>query len=145
MTQLHIKGTSLQRWGLRWRAAVNKANRCTEKALRERGDASDNVRYKQACKSGIKIDMCCAWSLSRVRLCNPVDCDRSGSSAHGTFQARILEWVAISFSEGSSQPRNQTHVSCCFLHCRRILYPVEPFGKPTTKMPTPRTPFTGFP
>ena len=34
----------------------------------------------------------------------------SGSSFHGIFQARILEWVAISFSKGSSQPRDQTHV-----------------------------------
>ena len=34
------------------------------------------------------------------------------SSLHGIFQARILEWVAISFSRGFSQPRDQTHVSC---------------------------------
>ena len=39
----------------------------------------------------------------------------SGSSVHGIFQARILEWVAISFSKGSSQPRDQTHVSCMHL------------------------------
>ena len=36
--------------------------------------------------------------LSRVRLCDPVDCSPSGSSVHGILQARILEWVAISFS-----------------------------------------------
>ena len=35
-----------------------------------------------------------------------------GSSAHGLFQARIVEWVAISFSRGSSQPRDQTQASC---------------------------------
>ena len=34
------------------------------------------------------------------------------SSVHGIFQARILEWIAISFSRGPSQPRNQTQVSC---------------------------------
>ena len=39
-------------------------------------------------------------SLSRVRLCDPVDCSLPGSSAHGILQARILEWVAISFSRG---------------------------------------------
>ena len=45
-------------------------------------------------------------------LCDPMDCSRSGSSVHGIFQARVLEWVAISFSTGSSQPRDQTWVSC---------------------------------
>ena len=43
---------------------------------------------------------------------NPMDCSPPGSSVHGVLQARILEWVAISFSRGSSQPRNQTWVSC---------------------------------
>ena len=45
-------------------------------------------------------------------LCYPVDCSPLGSSVHGIFQARILEWVAISFSRGSSQPRDPTWVSC---------------------------------
>ena len=45
-------------------------------------------------------------------LCNPVDCSPPGSSVPGILQARILEWVAISFSRGSSQPRDQTQVSC---------------------------------
>ena len=50
-------------------------------------------------------------SLSRVRLCDPMDCSPPGSSVHGILQARILEWVAISFSRGSSRPRDQTQVS----------------------------------
>ena len=37
-------------------------------------------------------------SLSRVRLCDPTDCNPPGSSIHGIFQARVLEWVAVSFS-----------------------------------------------
>ena len=41
-------------------------------------------------------------SLSRVQLCDPVDCSPPGSFIHGVLQARILEWVAISFSRGSS-------------------------------------------
>ena len=41
-------------------------------------------------------------SLSRVQLCDPMDCSPPGSSIHGIFQARILEWVAISFSRRSS-------------------------------------------
>ena len=41
----------------------------------------------------------------------PVDCSPPSSSVHGILQARILEWVAISFSRGSSRPRDRTHVS----------------------------------
>ena len=41
-----------------------------------------------------------------------MDCSLSGSSVHGIFQARVLEWIAISFSRGSSGPRNWTWVSC---------------------------------
>ena len=44
-------------------------------------------------------------------LCDPEDCRSPGSSVHGILQARILEWVAISFSRGSSQPRARTRVS----------------------------------
>ena len=49
--------------------------------------------------------------LSRVRLFGSVDCSPPSSSIHGILQARILEWVAISFSRGSSQPRDRTQVS----------------------------------
>ena len=44
--------------------------------------------------------------------CDLIDCSLPGSSIHGILQARILEWVAISFSKGSSRPRNRTWVSC---------------------------------
>ena len=53
----------------------------------------------------------CPISQSCPILCNPMDCSLLGSSVHGILQARILEWVAIPFSRGSSQPRNQTQVS----------------------------------
>ena len=56
-------------------------------------------------------------SLSCVRLCDPMDCSLPGSSVHGIFQARVLEWVAISFSRRSSQPRDQTQVSCIVGRC----------------------------
>ena len=48
---------------------------------------------------------------SCLTLCDPVDCSPPGSSVHGILQARILKWVAISSSRGSSQPRDRTHVS----------------------------------
>ena len=44
-------------------------------------------------------------------LCNPVDCSLPGSSVRGIFQARVLKWVAISFSRGSSRPRDWIWVS----------------------------------
>ena len=48
---------------------------------------------------------------SCLTLCDPMDCSLPGSSVHGIFQARILEWIAISFSRGSSWPRDRTQVS----------------------------------
>ena len=48
---------------------------------------------------------------SYLILCNPMDCSSPGSSVHGILQARILEWVGISFSRGSSPPSDQTLVS----------------------------------
>ena len=48
---------------------------------------------------------------SCLTLCYPVEYSPPGFSVHGIFQARILEWVAISFSRGSSQPRDWTQVS----------------------------------
>ena len=50
-------------------------------------------------------------------LCDPVDCSPPGSSVHGILQARILEWVAVSFSRGSSRPRDRTRVSCVAGRC----------------------------
>ena len=50
-------------------------------------------------------------------LCDPMDCSPPGSSVHGIFQARILEWVATSFSRGSSWPRDETHVSVSSVSC----------------------------
>ena len=54
-------------------------------------------------------DVCCVLShFSRVRLCNPTNCSPPGSSVHGILQARILEWIAIPFSRGSSWPKAWT-------------------------------------
>ena len=47
-----------------------------------------------------------------LTLCNPMDCSPPGSSVHGIISRQIQEWVAISFSRGSSQPRGQIWVSC---------------------------------
>ena len=49
---------------------------------------------------------------SCLTLCDPMDCDPPGSSVYGIVQARILEWVAMASSRGSSPPRDGTCVSC---------------------------------
>ena len=51
-----------------------------------------------------------------------MDCSTPGSSVHGILQARVLEWVAISFSRGSSRPGDQTCVSCDSCIGRQVLY-----------------------
>ena len=48
---------------------------------------------------------------SCLTLCDPMDCSLPSSSVHGIFQAIVLEWIAISFSRGSSRPKNWTRVS----------------------------------
>ena len=54
----------------------------------------------------------CEVARSCQTLCDPTDCSLPGSSIHGIFQARVLEWVAIAFSKGSSWPRDRIQVSC---------------------------------
>ena len=54
----------------------------------------------------------CAQTLQLYpTLCDRMDCSLSGSSVHGILQARILVWIAMLSSRGSSQPRDQTHIS----------------------------------
>ena len=59
-------------------------------------------------------------------LCDSMDCSLPASSIHGISQARILEWVAISFSRGSSLSRDQTWVSCI----QWVLYQLSHQGSP---------------
>ena len=72
---------------------------------------------------GSKDSVCvcvCVCTQSCPTLCNPVDCSTPSSSVHGISQARILEWVAISFSR--DRPRDRPLVYLHLLHCRWILY-----------------------
>ena len=59
-------------------------------------------------------------------LCDPMDCSPPGSSLHGILQARIVEWIAISFSRGTSRPRDRTRVPTF----QAGALPSEPPGKP---------------
>ena len=54
----------------------------------------------------------CLATQSCLTVCHPMDGSLPGSSVHGILQARILEWVAMPSSRGSSQPRDRTQVSC---------------------------------
>ena len=61
--------------------------------------------HKKASQGGSEVPLSC------LTLCDPMDCSLPGSSVHGILHARIMEWVAISFSRGSSWPRDWTQVS----------------------------------
>ena len=66
--------------------------------------------------------------------CDPMDYSLPGSSVHGILQARLLEWVSMSFSRGSSQPRDWTQVSCI----AGRFFTAEPPGKPGVQDPLPQ-------
>ena len=71
----------------------------------------------------------CSVTQSCPTLCDPMDCSLPSSSVHGTFQARILKWFAISFSRGSSPCRDWNCISQ--VSCRQIVYRWVK-GKPIT-------------
>ena len=73
--------------------------------------------------------LCSVTSLASDSM-SPMDCSSPGSSVHGILQARIMEWVVVPFSRGSSQPRNQTDISSIILYCRQVLYPPSHLGSP---------------
>ena len=79
----------------------------------------------------------CVHAQSCLTLCNPGS--PPGSSVHGIFQARILEWVVISYFRGSSPPRDQTCVSCIgrqiLYHCATWEAQVESVGRYIDKTP----------
>ena len=76
--------------------------------------------------------VCLLSCFCRVRLCVPpwaVDCQ---APLHGILQARILRWVAMPSSKGSSPPRDWTHISCSFSNVGGYFTP-EPLGKPSKR------------
>ena len=71
----------------------------------------------------------CSVAQSWPALCPALDCSPPDSSVYELFQARILKWVAISFSRGSSQPKDRTWVSCVSCIAGRCFTTLPP-GKP---------------
>ena len=78
------------------------------------------VKYK-------RFSLCCAQSLPT--LCSPIDCSWPGSSAHGIFQTRILEKVAISYSRVSFLTQGSNPCLRCLLHWQMDSLPLVPSGK----------------
>ena len=79
----------------------------------------------------------CLVTQSCLTLCDPMDCSPPGSSVHGILQAKILEWVAMPFSRGSSQPRDRTQVSC---FGRWVPYRLSHQGRPPSVLTLHHTP-----
>ena len=81
-----------------------------------------NIKTRKERQKCVCCCCCCLVGKSCPTYCNPMGCSPPGSSVHGTFQAGILELVAISFSRGSSWPRDRTPIS--FVPCigKYILY-----------------------
>ena len=77
----------------------------------------------------IHVCMYAKWLQSCLTMCNPMVCSPAGSSVHGILQARILQLVVISFSRGSSRPRNRTQVSRVSCIAGGF-FTGEPWGKP---------------
>ena len=80
--------------------------------------------------SWFSICACMLSHFSRVRLCDPMDYNPPGSSVHGILKTRILEWVAMPSSRGSSRSRNWIHISFCLLPWQVNSLPLELPGKP---------------
>ena len=72
------------------------------------GDCSHGIKRRLLLGRKVMTNLESEVDQSCPTLCDPVDCSLPGSSVQWIFQARILEWVAISFSTESSQPRDQT-------------------------------------
>ena len=85
------------------------------------GDRKQIVCFFKTTNQPAKL-LLCLCSVMSDSFVTPVDSSPPGFSVHGILQARILEWVAIPFSRGSSRPRDQTHVSCISYIGMQILY-----------------------
>ena len=71
----------------------------------------------------------CSVAQSSLTLCDPMECNMSGSSVHEILQARILEWVAMPFSRRSSPTRDRNCISCVFCLQADVL-PLSHQGNP---------------
>ena len=119
-------------------------NTCTPSAgglglIPGQGTRSPRPQLKTTACGGAKSLQSCPT------LCDLMDCSQPGLSAHGILQARRLEWMAVSSSRGSSQPRGRTcvsYISCIVRGWRGEFLPLVPPGKPKDLLqPSKKTKF----
>ena len=104
---------NLEKWE-RWTyLQTRNGDRHREQTYKHQGGKGRSGRNWEIALTYMYCLCCCCWLVTKLclTLCDPMEWSPPGSSVHGIFQARILEWVAVSFSRGSSQPRDQTCVS----------------------------------
>ena len=92
--------------------AATLGNAKSRHCQRARKPIGQNHLYVLSTQHTAWPQICCCWVLAQscpIR-CDPMACSPPGSSICGIFQARILEWIVISFSRGSFQPRDRTRV-----------------------------------
>ena len=94
-------------------------------------------KFKIMCVSYLYLALCFSWvalfpgvsvAQSCPAVCDPMDCSLPGSSIHGIFQARVVEWVAMPFSRGASHPSDRWNLG--LLHHRQTLYHLSYRGRP---------------
>ena len=97
-------------------AMFKQCSKTQERAIcaKKGEDGKVSYRRRKSTAAAAKLLQSCPTlcMLSHFWLCDPMDWSPPGSSVQENLQARILEWVAIAFSRGSSRPRDGTHVSC---------------------------------
>ena len=91
-----------------WQATVHSVSRVRHNLATEQKPPKQHIDPRSA-EASLKVKVLVTQSC--LNLCDPMDCSLPVSSVHGISQARILEWVAIPFSRGSSRPKDRTWVS----------------------------------
>ena len=103
---LSIQGIERESWGHPHHCCLGEPSPDALFSLSLLSSYLDSAVWRKDCKRGLKSESEVAQSCPT--LWDPTDCSPPGSSVCGVLQARILEWAAISFSRGSSQPGDQT-------------------------------------
>ena len=103
-TPVFLPGESQGRWSLVGCHLWGRTELDTTEVTQQQQQQGSMSRLSNQCAR------LCVFSC--VRLCDSMDSSPPASSIHGIILARILEWVAISFSRAFSLPRDQTHISC---------------------------------
>ena len=117
---------------LQWSCQENPMDRAARQAVvhgvAKESDATEQLNNNKIYSPSHSM-LCCTQSLQpHPTLCSPMDRSPPGSSVHGVLQARILEWVAMLSSRGSSQPRDRIHISCVSCFAGRF-FTTEPPGQ----------------